>query len=109
MGRKIAFGDLEPGMLTTVGLIVEAVAAGTKKIYGDKPYLKFYDIDDCYYGPCGRKADTLEWFEILHEEGTAEYKKVVQKMIRQNCERASDIESSLDWLRMCLLLKADTD
>ena len=96
--RKVAFNELEPGMLTTIGLIVRTGEAGTDRLFTNTAYIKFFDIHDSFYGQASRAVKDGSEFEVLHEIGTKEYLAVIQKLVSDRVDCARDAENDIDLL-----------
>lgn len=95
--------ELEPGMLTTEGLVVNVEEDGCSGNYE----LRYFCIHDSYHGQVIRFISNHDDrdFEILHEIGSAEYRNRVLRYIeeRSNCKK--DAESDMDLLKAYRRLK----
>lgn len=92
-------------MLTTEGLIVRTGAAGSDNFHKDAAFLYMFCIHDCYYGMISRTVDEDEEFEILHEIGSEEYKKVVRDFISQRVDAAIEAQRDVDLLHAYMKFK----
>jgi len=80
--------DLKVGMLTKEGLILEI--DGRLDFYQGKPNLTYICIQDSYWGPLIGERFPDKDYEILHEEGTSEYREVLTRMMRECMNHAND-------------------
>ena len=86
--RKVKGKDLKVGDLTSRGLIIEI--DGRLDFYEGKPNMTFVDINDPYFGPLIGERFPEDDYEILHERGTPEYRKVLIRMMRECMDHARD-------------------
>ena len=100
------FDELKPGMLVKdEGLLRDIVINGKSSkgepisIFGGKNAISFFDINDPYYGSCSRAVKDNTNFEILHEIGSIEYKKVLLELAQ---ERAKNVEDALKDIKLIL-------
>lgn len=100
---KIKFEQLEPGMLTDRGLIVNKREAEECKTFTER-HIKFFDID-AYYGQSLEEVHEDDGFEILHEPGTKEYKAALMKIIETRVKAWHDAENDVDLLHAYLRIK----
>ena len=100
--NKIKFTDLKPGMMVISGLpklIIEIIPAGTDPFWGDKDALRFIDMHDAYYGQCSGHILPGQEFEIMHEIGTEDYRKEIQRMINERSQAKTDARNDMDLLQ----------
>ena len=90
--------DLKIGMLTTAGLITRVVLT-SDDFFWKKEHFYYFDINDGYNGQCGRAIDWHSEITILHERGTDEYNKIVDKLIHERVSAMMDCEKDIDLLR----------
>lgn len=97
--RTVKFEELEVGMLTDKGLIKRILPAGTDKFFGDKPALYWFDLEDPYFGVSTGSVKPDFEYEVTHERGTEEYRKVVQRLIEERYQFIVDAQNDVDFMR----------
>jgi len=102
---KIPFNKLEIGMMTTEGLIVRTGEANSDRFHGDNAFIYTFDLNDSYYGMVSRTVKENEEFEILHEPGTEEYRKIIQELINERVDAMFAAQQDVDLLRAYMKLK----
>lgn len=103
--RQVKFDDLEAGTLTKTALIVRIFRAGEDGIFfGDEPGIRFFEINDCYYGQALRTVKPDEIFEVEHEIGSPEYVEIIQKLVAHRAAALKQAENDIDLL--CAFSKA---
>lgn len=103
---KIPFDKLEIGMMTTEGLVTRVGKAGTDRFHGDSDFVYMFDLSDSYYGVGSRTVKEGEEFEILHEPGTEEYRKMIQKLINERVDAMFAAQTDVDLLRAYMKFKS---
>jgi len=92
--RSVGFDELTPGLLTTEGLILGAVAAGSDPTYPEA-HIRFIDLHDGYFGRALRAVTADERFEILHEVGTGDYQRVLAQLQEERAAYARCAEADI--------------
>lgn len=93
------FENLKVGMLTTAGLVIRIIEAGEDRFWGDEKSIMFIDLNDAYWGQAARSVSDDEEFLIIHERGTEEYKREMQRLIEERFKYIHDAQNDVDLLR----------
>lgn len=93
------FDELEPGMLIKdVGLIIET--GNDENGFWQGPHISMFCLNDPAFGAVSFQPQSDQEFEILHEKGTQDYEKEVEKIRKVLLETVRYLTS-----QACLLEK----
>jgi len=97
-GTIVKGKDLEAGMLTTEGFIYHVDLTDDDSFW-EKPYIRYFQKGEAYYGGLDRALDLESEHEILYEKGSDEYVEYLKGVINDREERINDAKSDIGILK----------
>lgn len=94
--------DLRPGHIVSAGLVVKVDHSGAD-IFWNKPNFTCINVEDPYFGQCTGELQLDKDYEIIHEEGTPEYREALKKasdlLLDAAHDRLKDMRTVLGYLK----------